>query len=75
MNGKEMQFTGICKGKITTTLKGENGFGYDPVFIPDGSNLHFAEMTMEEKNNFSHRKKATQLLINYLSDKVWPESK
>lgn len=75
MNGEEIQFTGICKGKIATSLKGENGFGYDPVFIPDGSHLHFAEMTMGEKNNFSHRKKATQLLINYLSEKIWPESK
>lgn len=75
MNGEEIQFTGICKGKIATSIKGENGFGYDPIFIPDGSHKHFAEMTMEEKNKFSHRKKATQQLINYLSEKIWPESK
>jgi XTP/dITP diphosphohydrolase len=46
--------------------KGREGFGYDPVFVPDGSNKTFAEMTMEEKNNCSHRKKATEKLISFL---------
>ena len=69
IDGEEKQFTGICKGRIANIEKGENGFGYDSIFIPDGSEYHFAEMTMEEKNNFSHRKKATKQLINYLSEK------
>jgi len=64
--GKEYLFEGICKGKITTELSGENGFGYDPVFIPDGSDKTFASMSLEEKNEFSHRKKATNLLLDFL---------
>ena len=66
MNGKEHQFTGICTGKISLGKNGQSGFGYDPVFIPDGSNISFAEMTMEEKNSFSHRKKAMEQLIQFL---------
>ncbi|MBI3884042.1 MAG: RdgB/HAM1 family non-canonical purine NTP pyrophosphatase [Sphingobacteriales bacterium] len=66
LNGKEYQFEGICEGKIIHEERGKNGFGYDPVFIPDGSNITFAEMKMEEKNKFSHRKKALEKLINFL---------
>lgn len=66
LEGKEYQFEGICRGKISTTEKGEKGFGYDPVFIPEGETRSFAEMTMEEKNIYSHRKKATALLIDFL---------
>lgn len=69
INGNEYLFEGICKGKITLNRKGENGFGYDPVFIPDGSNKTFAEMDMTEKNKFSHRKKALQKLIEFLNTK------
>lgn len=64
--GKEYQFEGICEGHITTTQKGTGGFGYDPIFIPIGSNKSFAEMSMEEKNQFSHRKKAIVQLIQFL---------
>lgn len=67
LDGKEYLFEGICPGKITETKKGANGFGYDPVFIPDGSDKTFAEMEMEEKNKFSHRKKAMQKLIEFLN--------
>ncbi len=67
LDGKEILFEGICPGKIITERKGSSGFGYDPVFIPDGSNLTFAEMTMEEKNRFSHRKKAMEKLISHLT--------
>ncbi len=67
INGKQSMFEGICKGKITTEIKGNNGFGYDPIFIPDGSNKTFAEMNLEEKSIFSHRRKATDKLIAYLS--------
>lgn len=66
LNGKEYQFEGICKGRITTEEKGTNGFGYDPVFIPDGADKTFAEMTMEEKTVYSHRKKATQKFVEFL---------
>ncbi len=66
LNNKEYQFEGICKGSITTKKIGTNGFGYDSVFIPNGSAKTFAEMNMEEKNIFSHRKKATAKFINFL---------
>jgi len=67
LNGKEYFFEGICPGKIISERKGKNGFGYDPVFIPAGSVKTFAEMDMEEKNKFSHRKKAMEKLINFLN--------
>jgi XTP/dITP diphosphohydrolase len=65
-NGKEYFFEGICNGSISHRPSGERGFGYDPVFIPDGSDKPFAEMEMTEKNKFSHRKKATEKLIHFL---------
>jgi len=68
IKGKEYQFEGICKGHITTTQDGTNGFGYDPVFIPEGSDTTFANMDITEKNKFSHRKKAVQQLIDFLND-------
>lgn len=67
MNGKEYQFEGICTGHIIEAEKGENGFGYDPVFVPDGADKTFAEMNMEEKNLYSHRKKATEKLVQFLN--------
>lgn len=66
--GKERIFEGVCNGRITNERRGNRGFGYDPVFIPDGSNHTFAEMTMEEKNKFSHRNKAAKKLVAFLSD-------
>ncbi|MFP5042262.1 RdgB/HAM1 family non-canonical purine NTP pyrophosphatase [Parasediminibacterium sp. JCM 36343] len=66
LDGKEYLFEGICKGKITEDQKGLQGFGYDPIFIPAGSDKTFAEMTMDEKNSFSHRKKAISGLIAFL---------
>jgi XTP/dITP diphosphohydrolase len=62
-------FEGICKGQILSNMQGENGFGYDPIFVPDGASKSFANMTMEEKNQFSHRKKAVAQLFEFL-DKV-----
>lgn len=62
-------FEGICKGKITTEMHGEKGFGYDPIFIPDGADKCFAEMTMDEKNTFSHRQKAVTQLFEFLRTK------
>jgi XTP/dITP diphosphohydrolase len=66
LNGKEKIFEGICKGIIIAERRGASGFGYDAIFIPDGSAKTFAEMTMEEKNIFSHRKKAMEKLITFL---------
>ena len=59
-------FEGICKGKILNNMQGENGFGYDPIFVPDGASKSFANMTMAEKNQFSHRKKAVAQLFEFL---------
>ena len=67
LNGKEHLFEGICKGTIIAERKGNNGFGYDPVFVPDGSDKTFAEMDMAGKNKFSHRKKAMEKLITFLN--------
>ena len=67
LDGKEYLFEGICNGSITRKRKGNQGFGYDPVFIPDGSPKTFAEMDMLEKNMFSHRKKATDQLVAFLN--------
>lgn len=66
ISGKEHQFTGICEGRINLEPKGENGFGYDPIFIPNGTEKTFAEMTMAEKSVFSHRKKAVAKLVDFL---------
>jgi XTP/dITP diphosphohydrolase len=65
-NGVEKQFEGVCKGEITLEPSGENGFGYDPVFIPEGSTRTFAEMNIEEKNEYSHRRKAVEKLVAHL---------
>ena len=59
-------FEGICKGQILNNMQGENGFGYDPIFVPDGASKSFASMTMDEKNQFSHRKKAVTQLFEFL---------
>jgi XTP/dITP diphosphohydrolase len=64
----EHQFTGICTGKIIREEIGEMGFGYDAVFEPDGDTKTFAQMTMQEKNKYSHRKKALAKLINFLNN-------
>jgi XTP/dITP diphosphohydrolase len=66
LDNKEYLFEGICEGEIIAQQKGLKGFGYDPVFVPNGSDKTFAEMTIEEKNQFSHRKKATDKLIAFL---------
>lgn len=66
LDNKEFQFEGICEGKIILEERGENGFGYDPVFMPSGSNRTFGEMDLVEKSAFSHRKKAMDKLIAFL---------
>jgi XTP/dITP diphosphohydrolase len=67
VDAKETLFEGSCEGTIGYGKKGKEGFGYDPIFVPDGSLHTFAEMKIDEKNQFSHRKKATDKLIAYLS--------
>jgi XTP/dITP diphosphohydrolase len=64
--GKEHYFEGIMKGSIITELRGTEGFGYDPVFIPDGHSLTYAEMGFEEKNSLSHRAIAVKRLREFL---------
>lgn len=65
-NSQEYQFEGVCEGVIIEKPIGEKGFGYDAVFIPDGSNKSFAQMETEEKNIYSHRKKAVKKLVDFL---------
>ncbi|MGZ3839137.1 MAG: RdgB/HAM1 family non-canonical purine NTP pyrophosphatase [Flavisolibacter sp.] len=60
-------FEGICPGRIIPERKGNAGFGYDPVFIPEGASKTFAEMTLEEKNVFSHRARAMAKLVTFLN--------
>ena len=67
INQKLIQFKGILKGKITESPTGNNGFGYDPVFIPNGFNETLAEMSSDQKNEISHRAIAIKKLMDYLS--------
>ncbi len=67
LQGKEHYFEGRCEGRIAGEPGGSQGFGYDPVFIPEGSDKTFAQMGMAEKNRFSHRKKATDMLVVFLN--------
>ena len=66
LSGTKHYFEGICRGRIIAEQRGEQGFGYDPVFIPDGADKTFAEITMEEKNRYSHRRKAVDKLVEFL---------
>jgi XTP/dITP diphosphohydrolase len=63
---KEYSFEGIVEGKIILEKRGEFGFGYDPIFVPENESKTFAEMQMEEKNKFSHRARAFQKMIHFL---------
>ena len=67
IDGEETLFEGACKGKITNTKNGFEGFGYDPIFISDGCDKTFAEMTKQEKGAISHRGKAVKKLVKFLS--------
>lgn len=66
LDGKQYTFEGIVNGIITKEQHGEKGFGYDPIFLPDGYDMTFAEMPLEVKNKISHRGIATQKLIEFL---------
>lgn len=67
IDGREIQFEGVVEGHILEKKRGTTGFGYDPIFQPIESNLSFAEMTMNEKNKISHRGRAVQKLVDYLT--------
>ena len=67
--GEKHLFEGIVKGEIIREKKGSSGFGYDPVFVPEGYSETFAEMGAEEKNRISHRARAVQRLCDYLNSK------
>lgn len=66
LNDEQFLFEGICKGEILTEKQGEKGFGYDPIFKPEGFTTSFAEMTSKEKNSISHRGIAIQQLVSFL---------
>ncbi|MFN6945537.1 MAG: non-canonical purine NTP diphosphatase [Cytophagaceae bacterium] len=69
INGEVMQFEGIVEGTILKEKSGNEGFGYDPVFKPNGYEQTFAELDIKEKNQISHRGKAVRKLISYLMKK------
>jgi XTP/dITP diphosphohydrolase len=66
LNDTTYFFEGRCEGQILRSPAGVAGFGYDPLFLPDGASKSFAEMDPQEKNGFSHRRKASDLLIAFL---------
>jgi XTP/dITP diphosphohydrolase len=68
LNGNEHFFEGIINGKILTEPAGTSGFGYDPVFVPDGYSHSFSEMSSEQKNKISHRGLAMAKLVAFLND-------
>ena len=69
INGEERLFNGIVKGVITTEKMGTSGFGYDPIFIPEGFSESFAQMDANMKNSISHRYRATEELSIFLKEK------
>lgn len=68
LKGKQHFFEGICKGEILKNQQGNDGFGYDPIFKPDGFDRSFAEMSLKEKGVISHRGKAIAKLVQFLNE-------
>ncbi|HJT73026.1 MAG TPA: RdgB/HAM1 family non-canonical purine NTP pyrophosphatase [Chitinophaga sp.] len=68
MDNEEFLFEGICPGTILHERRGSKGFGYDPIFVPDGATQTFAEMELETKNQYSHRAKAFHKLVAFLKE-------
>jgi Xanthosine triphosphate pyrophosphatase len=69
LEGNTHLFVGEVRGTINFKPQGENGFGYDPIFIPEGHSRTFAEMSIEEKNSISHRGRAMNKLKEFLIKK------
>ncbi|EAZ82191.2 non-canonical purine NTP diphosphatase [Algoriphagus machipongonensis] len=67
IDGEKYKFEGVAEGEILKERTGEGGFGYDPIFLPSGFDRTFAQLSMEEKNEISHRGKAVRQLINFLA--------
>lgn len=67
LKGQQHLFTGVARGEITSEKTGSQGFGYDPIFMPEGFRETFAELSLETKNMISHRGKATRALIAFLN--------
>lgn len=67
LDGEEYTFEGIARGTITKEKTGDGGFGYDPIFLPDGHDLTFAQLDKVQKNEISHRGKATRKLMAFLA--------
>lgn len=70
LHGLERQFTGVVEGRIAEAPQGTGGFGYDPVFIPDGHDQTFAELGGAVKNTISHRALAVEQLVAYLQEQI-----
>ena len=68
INGKSVNFEGVVEGKITEEKRGSNGFGYDPIFQPNGYSSTFGEMSLKEKNKISHRSIAINKMVQYLKE-------
>ena len=69
IGGDEFRFEGIVDGQIILDGRGEKGFGYDPVFLPEGYSITFAEMDLDSKNKISHRSRAVNALVTFLKSK------
>ncbi len=67
LDGEEFLFEGVVRGSITTEYRGSEGFGYDPIFVPEGYDTTFAEMSIDEKGAISHRGRAVRSLIDFLT--------
>ena len=61
--------TGVAPGRVILDERGDSGFGYDPIFVPDGAERTFAEMDMDEKNRFSHRGAAMRIFVDTLRER------
>lgn len=69
-NGEPYFFEGVCNGAIIEEKRGDGGFGYDPIFVPDGYEQTFAELPLEIKNTISHRGKAVQAMVTFLKEQL-----
>lgn len=70
IDGEMHQFEGICEGKITNDRQGDKGFGYDPIFQAEGHTVSFAQLSVEEKNQISHRGKAAKKMVDFFHNQL-----